>query len=173
MAEAVVLATRDASDRLQTMARYFTFDQRPRSEYAAVETAMSMVCGSGDPVALGDERVGRALDRPFAAVVKGHPSGVRFPEVARTAGKLLEGRLVLARLRQEFNLPVTRLVNLGRRGPYHMDLNGMDLHGEPRGPFDIHELPARSDYVVSDYPCLWSHDHEARDTDPGPAGQEM
>ncbi len=42
MGEAVVLATRDASNRLETTARHFIFNHRPRSEYAAVETALGV-----------------------------------------------------------------------------------------------------------------------------------
>ena len=161
MGEAVVLATRDASNRLETTARHFIFNHRPQSEYAAVETALGMAHCDGDKsVTLGNERIGQALDLPFGAVVEGHPSGVRFQSVVRTAGQLQKGRLVLAQLRNAIDLPITRLANLGRRGPYHMDLNGMN-RDEPRGPFDIHELSARSDYTVSDYPCLWSHNHAA------------
>ena len=161
MAEAMVLATRSTSDGLRETARYFMFDRRPQFEFAAAETALAMVvCGSDESVTLGNERVGWALDLPFAPVVEGHPSSVRFQGVVRTAGQLSKGRLALARLGEAFDLPVTRLAHLGQRGPYHMDLNGMN-HDAPRGPFDIHHLPARSDYAVSDYPALWHHDHAA------------
>ena len=158
MAEAVVLATRDASDCLQTTARHFILDHRPQFEFAAVEIARAMAYSGDEHIRLGHENVGRVSDVPFAAVATGHPSGVHFPGVVRTATVLSEGRLALTRMKPEFDLPVTRLANLGLRGPYHMDLNGMDRN-KPRGPFDIHNLPARSNYVVSDYPCLWAHDH--------------
>ncbi len=161
MAEAVVLATRDESEQSDSTARYFILNDRPESEYLAVETALAVARAERDkPFRLGDSAVGWAFDLPFAATGDGHPSGVRFPTVIRTVRKLQEGRFSLVRMRKEFDLPITRLSSVGARGPYHMDLDGM-ANDAPRGPFDIRKLSNRSDFALSDYPCLWSHEHAA------------
>lgn len=161
MAEAVVLATRDDSNHEESKARYFLLNDRPDYEYEAVELALTMSTSEPDRrFRLGDASVGWAFDLPFAAAGDGHPSGVRFPAVIRAVRHLQGGRLSLVRMRQEFDLPMTRLSKLGVRGPYHMDLDGM-ANDAPRGPFDVRKLSDRSQFAACDYPCLWSHEHAA------------
>ena len=161
MAEAVVLATRDASAHMESTARYFMLNDRPESEYEAVELALAMSrSNNNEGFRLGDSRVGWTFDLPFSVAGEGHPSGLRLPTVIRTVRSLQGGRLLLARMRTAFDLPIVRLSSLGVRGPYHMDLDGM-TNDAPRGPFDVRKLQNRDDFALSDYPCLWSHDHAA------------
>jgi hypothetical protein len=60
------------------------------------------------------------------------------------------------------SVPVVRLGNLARRGPYHLDIRGTEIAGGAvRGPFDIKPIGAKTSVT---YPALWAHAAEREHT---------
>ncbi len=157
MAEALVIATRRTSAQssdLDTL--WVNLTRRPASTAEAVEIARALPPSSSyvaGLVQVGADRVGCYIRAPLD---EGGCSQVAEPDVASTALALGFSTLRLPRI-EPINVPIVKLWDLGYPGLYHMDINGKQTDGTPRGPFDIHTLPAGR---VASYPVLWSHDHK-------------
>ncbi len=82
-------------------------------------------------------------------------AGVRNPDLAGTMLALGGGALRLLRRKHAFDVPMTRLCELGERGPLDRDVVGRDSHGSPRGPWDMVDL-AEAEKPPT-YPALWAH----------------
>ena len=98
---------------------------------------------------VGDrETIGTYIRAPLT---QGGCASLRETTLAATAMKLEKGMLGLP---QGYAAPLstTPLGSLGERGLYHMDINGKDSKGGPRGPFNI--IPIQG---VPQYPVLWNH----------------
>ena len=93
----------------------------------------------------------------------GKCASIVHPDLVETVRDLLIGRLTLPpQSKNTHTLPVTALRELGERGMYHADINGInksprdddDTHDSFRGPFDI--VPLSTDAPT--YPALWGHE---------------
>ena len=82
-------------------------------------------------------------------------AGVGNPEIAGALVALSAGKLLLPRQDGSFDVPMTPLSQLGRRGPIHRDLTGRDPQGSPRGPWDMVDLGDAE--TPPTYPALWAH----------------
>ena len=170
MAEAIIVATRTTDTftmgepRSNDTATYAVLHDRPASLLEALETARSVQSVRGQPGArpllVGDNRIGWLTEADFGPGARGHPAGVRSPDVADAARSLAAGEsLRLPRVRAQA-LRTVALSSLGNRGPYHLDING-DPPGPskpPRGPFDVSTID-RSKHSQASWPILWSHAH--------------
>ncbi|MXZ79649.1 MAG: hypothetical protein F4Z06_15410 [Acidimicrobiia bacterium] len=171
MAEAVVIATRRSipTDPDKGRARYLCLLRRPATNPDGIDLARLAKPGGefDDP---GGSYSGFAVSGLFTEHGGGHPSGVEDAELCVIAGNLLEGHLRLPGVATLADIPIVPMSYLGRRGPYHLDINA----GGGRGPFEvvpptkgwIKETPfsakeeIRSGHMESIYPALWSHDSE-------------
>ena len=95
----------------------------------------------------------------------GKCASIAHTELVETVQALHAGALRLPRMRDARRIPMASLGDLGTRGMYHLDINGLNRkpsdwrdgdRGSFRGPFDI--VPVSSDAPT--YPALWSHDAE-------------
>ena len=130
--------------------------RRPRSITEAVEMARAIGASIGSPTAtqveVGDDRVGFVLS---GRITDGGLAAIAEPDVTRAALGLMEGLLRLARS-QDIPIAVARLAEIGRPGPVHRDVNGVDkITRQYRGPFDIGPLERGK---TASYPVLWAHD---------------
>ncbi len=130
--------------------------RRPRSITEAVEMARAIDASIGSPTAtqveVGDDRVGFVLS---GRITDGGLAAIAEPDVTRAALGLMEGLLRLARS-QDIPIAVARLAEIGRPGPVHRDVNGVDkITRQYRGPFDIEPLERGK---TASYPALWAHD---------------
>ena len=169
MAEAIIVATKRAepcppSKRNEIFppvdGGIVILDDCPPTVPQAVELARLIpdVPATGrSRLTLGTAQVGWADRNQIGTDTAGHPSGVDNPDLARTAAAIETGELALPR-HEPLPLSVTRLADLGNRGPVHRDLNGLEK-GNYRGPFDIEQLANRQEYRASSWPVLWWHDH--------------
>ncbi len=82
-------------------------------------------------------------------------AGVGNPELAATMLALADGGLRLPRRSDTFRLPVTRLSELGERGPIDRDIDGRNSDGSPRGPWDMVDLVDAESPPT--WPALWAH----------------
>ncbi len=157
MAEVLIIATRrQAIDEARAgEVLYVNLSERPSSLVDAVEIARSVVRiapaklnGSLD---VGEARVGSFIR---ASLVDGGCAGIVETDLAACGLALGAGRFVLPQLGDIEDVPVTRLGELGSRGPYHLDIRGR----VPRGPFDVVSLEENDDWRAVTYPMLWAHD---------------
>ena len=130
--------------------------RRPRSITDAVEVARAIDMAIGSPMAtqveVGDDRVGFVLS---GRITDGGLAAIAEPDVTRAALGLMEGVLRLAR-REDIQVTVARLGEIGGPGPVHRDVNGTDKNTrQHRGPFDIEPLERGK---TASYPVLWAHD---------------
>ena len=130
--------------------------RRPRTITEAVEAARAIDACTGAPtskqVDVGDDRIGFVLS---GGIADGGLAAIAEPDVARAALALDEGLLRLART-EDLAIAITGLGEIGRPGPVHRDVNGVDKGTKAyRGPFDIEPL-ARG--RTASYPVLWAHD---------------
>ncbi len=169
MAEVLVVARKkpatDSADsaEVRTTADWVALRERPRSQMAAEETArrISLAVARRPPpetIHLGEEVLARSIQAPVRA---GGCAAVSDFSVARTALSLESGVLRLPGADEEVPLPIAPLAEIGRKGPIHRDLSGLDPDGRYRGPFDL--APASvGEYPT--YPMLWSHAAEKEST---------
>lgn len=83
-------------------------------------------------------------------------AGVRDVDVVKFSCAISNGKLQLPVSTKIFDLPVTKLENLGDRGIYFRDIDGpqMSKDGKKRGPFDLEDIKADT---VPSFPMLWAH----------------
>ena len=75
---------------------------------------------------------------------------VRDSDISRFALRLSQGFLRLPGQNDDLNVPMVRLEELGKRGPYHQDINGPSA-----GLFNVVDLVPG---VTPTHPVLWAHD---------------
>ena len=163
MAEVLVVArkrsrTEAESSDLRTTASWVALRGRPRSEMEAEEVARRLAdTGASDErcrsVLAGESVLAQVIEAPVRA---GGCAQVSDLSVAETALALEDGALRLpGRSEEEEALPMTVLSEVGKKGPLHRDINGLNTDGTYRGPFDI--LPTAVEEVPT-WPVLWSHE---------------
>ncbi len=59
------------------------------------------------------------------------------------------------------NVQMTTVADIGKTGPYHLDVSKRYSNGIIRGPFEVRSLQAN---VVPTYPILWAHDADRERT---------
>jgi len=112
----------------------------------------------GTPLHFGDDLIGYAIDAPLAPEGPWQLARILDGSLAQTAYQLSSSGLVwLPGLNQRSARPVfiSTLSQIGKVGPYHMDINANTSTGGIRGPFQIETLKTK---VAPTYPVLWSHD---------------
>lgn len=161
MAEVLIIATRCGPDEEPDPCRvlYVNLHERPANLVEAVEIARRITGIASEsedrrsgPVDIGCAQVG---DFIRAGISDGGCAGSAEPDLAAAAGSLANGRLWLRRLGTISDVSLTTLGELGSRGPYHLDIRGLQADKTtPRGPFDIVSV---TDWRAATYPALWAH----------------
>ena len=186
MAEALIVATK-ASDaqngtKRTTRAVYVSLHRRPASLLEALETARAIrnTRAASHPKILSiasessrgrrtRQEIGWLMEAEFVPEARGHPAGVINRPVATTAQSMTAGTLNLPpQSKKSPPVPLVRLETLGRRGWYHIDINGKPEGSSqrPRGPFEPPpkkpkgEADNRSNWKSFERPTLWWHNHK-------------
>ena len=167
MAECLIVARKLwPGEQSSGRALFLSMPRRPNrlSESDAVFKAIQSIGQSrrledgpygGTPVRVGEDISGESLTAPI------HKDGeawgtARLHDIAlaQTAYAVSLGRLELPGEQGGRTLPIKPLGEFGKRGLYHLDINGT----LPRGPFDL-DNPS----PTATYPTLWNH-HAERET---------
>ena len=138
MAECLVVATRAMRRRSPSSiptVRFANLERRPRTLLEAHESARKIQRGLGIEGTFRDSGA----------------AGIQDADVGDVLTALRGGVLNLPTSPEEYQLPITEMANLAKRGLYHMDINGTG----GRGAFDIRGGLGRG---VPTYPVLWKHD---------------
>ena len=160
MAECLVLATKrpDRNGNGPKVTSFSNLDRRPRSLLEAQVVAKGLRIAK-DKVrhrAASTCTFGATAHRDRSSTIAGSiygggAAGVRDSTISPVAQALNEGRLLLPRQEQAFEISLVPLKEVADRGLYHMDINGTP----PRGAFDIRK-PYDGEFPT--YPVLWAHD---------------
>ena len=158
MAECLIIATK--GERANTGRGIFvSLYRRPSGELEALAIAdeihrlkdiRKLEDGpiSGNPIRIGDEIVGAALNSPLMSLNAAWPvSRIKDMTVVQLAYELANGKLWLPRQLEPLGMPICRLGEIGTVGFVSADIHG----GGRRGAFDI-EMGCPD---TIDYPCLW------------------
>lgn len=169
MAESMIIGTKaeEPADRLISVSLY----RRPASSLEGAEISREIVrlidMGAarriedgplgGTDIMVGSEKIGELISAPTAP----DPwplSRIRDHSVAQTAYQLHRAAVWLPGALEAAldNAPICPLSELGKPGPYHLDVSGTGLSGgAPRGPF---ELKATLNPGSVSFPVLKAHD---------------
>ena len=159
LGEVLIIATRAEVENSETpTVTYVNLKSRPDSILEAFEFARIISDIEKDSLK-GAIRLG---DNPsFGQYIRsssgfnGYP-GIWDVDLAEAANDLDSGFLNLPRQANKFELPLTRLEELGQRGVYCLDINGQERLGTglQRGPFNVVEPDPGK---IMTYPILWAH----------------
>lgn len=171
MGEVLVIARRrgGAADADREAAHapvsFVALRERPRSgaEAAALATAIRAAEQEGNTrIMLGNDVHGVLVRGTWD---DGKCASIAYPEIVEAVQALQAGTLRLPRMKNVRPIPMASLGDLGTRGMYHLDINGLNKkpsdwrdgeRGSFRGPFEIVHLSSDA----PTYPALWSHDAE-------------
>ena len=167
MGEVLVIARRSRRTRrkatVEDPVMFVALRRRPASGAEAAALAVAIRTAEQERrsrVVLGDDLWGTLAPGTWD---DGKCASIVHPDLFETVRSLLTGRLTLPpQSKNTHTVPVTALRELGERGMYHADINGINKsprHGDGshdsfRGPFDI--VPLSTDTPT--YPALWGHE---------------
>ena len=165
MAE-TLLVFRKSSQKSAGRGIFVSLTRRPNSEIEAMQIArtisdivarprlMSMDDGpfGGDPLVIGEERLGEMIEGPLASDLPWTPAGISDFSIVQTAYQVARGKLWLPRLQiQDAEvIPVCTFDEVCRIGPTDNNIVGSGS----QTAFDRE----KSVTLASTYPMLWSHD---------------
>ena len=167
MGEVLVISSRLRRTRRKATAEdpvtFVALRRRPASGAEAVALAVAIRAAERERrsrVVLGDDLWGTIAPGTWD---DGKCASIVHPDLVEIVRGLLTGRLTLPpQSKNTHTIPVTALRELGERGMYHADINGINKsprhgnssHDSFRGPFDI--VPLSTDTPT--YPALWGHE---------------
>ncbi len=159
MGEVLLVGRKRAAPGVKGPALFANLLRRPGSPVEAVEAARS-IRARLDPdapasgwLSAGEVHLGSYVKD---SLTDSGAAGVANPRLAATMRELIGGSFRPPRQAKAVSIPMTALGELGKRGPVHRDINGVQPDGAPRGPFDIAGLDAAEQPPT--YPVLWGHD---------------
>ncbi|MDE0357109.1 MAG: hypothetical protein OXN92_05145 [Gammaproteobacteria bacterium] len=159
MAEVLLVARkRRAGDSATRSTLFANLKRRPKSLLEATDVARAIRQTLRDAertgwLLVGDSSVAGSYVRDRLSSTGA--VGIRNPDLASTMLALTEGGLKLPRRKEALDVPITRLSELGNRGPIDRDLVGRDSQGSPRGPWDM--VGYAEAETPPTYPALWAH----------------
>lgn len=112
----------------------------------------------GSLLYFGEQAIGYAMDAPLPEKGPWNLARIRDGSLAQAAYHLATGSGVwLPGMAERIAMPVpvSTVRDVGKVGPYHMDINGDTPDGRIRGPFRVEGIETRG---APTYPVLWAHD---------------
>jgi len=118
----------------------------------------------GSPIYFGNEIAGQAINAPLPR--SGSWKLVRIVDLslAQTAYQLTNRKKIWLPTQQSsdaIDIQMTTVADIGKTGPYHLDVSKRYSNGKIRGPFEIRDLQGN---MVPTYPVLWAHDADRERT---------
>ncbi|MYE25758.1 MAG: hypothetical protein F4X87_00785 [Chloroflexi bacterium] len=112
----------------------------------------------GTQITLGNEIVGQAIDAPLPKSGSWKLGRIADFSLAQSAYQLSSKSVIWLPAQQSsdsLKIQMTAVADIGKTGPYHLDVSKRYSDGTIRGPFEIGTLQKD---VHPSYPILWAHD---------------
>ena len=120
--------------------------------------------GGGSAIYFGKERVGQAIDAPLPRSGSWKLARIADLSIAQSAYQLANRMTIWLPTQQSSDskeIQMTTVADIGKIGPYHLDVSKRYSNGKIRGPFEIRSLQGN---IVPTYPILWAHDADRERT---------
>ncbi len=120
--------------------------------------------GGGSAIYFGKERVGQAIDAPLPRSGSWKLARIADLSIAQSAYQLANRKTIWLPTQQSSDskeIKMTTVADIGKIGPYHLDVSKRYSNGKIRGPFEIRSLQGN---IVPTYPILWAHDADRERT---------
>ena len=119
--------------------------------------------GGGSAIYFGKERVGQAIDAPIPRSGSWKLARIADLSIAQSAYQLANRKSIWLPTQQSSakEIQMATVADIGKIGPYHLDVSKRYSNGKIRGPFEIRSLQGN---VVPTYPILWAHDADRERT---------
>jgi len=105
----------------------------------------------------GDDIIGYAMDAPLPKEGPWNLARIKDGALAQICYQMTANSLVWlpsTTRNVAISIPISVVSQVGKVGPYHMDINGNTPDGGIRGPFRVEDLNAKA---APTYPILWTH----------------
>ena len=112
----------------------------------------------GSAIYVGNEIVGQAIDAPLPHSGSWKLARIADLSLAQSAYQLAIRNKIWLPTQQSsdsIEIQMTKIADIGKTGPYHLDVSKRYSSGNIRGPFEIRSLQGN---IVPTYPILWAHD---------------
>lgn len=112
----------------------------------------------GTQIILGNEIVGHAIDAPLPKSGSWKLGRIADFSLAQSAYQLSNQSVIWLPTQQSYDsikIPMATVADIGKTGPYHLDVSKCYSDGTIRGPFEIRTLQKD---IYPSYPILWAHD---------------
>ncbi|MCY3865285.1 MAG: hypothetical protein OXG68_07570 [Chloroflexi bacterium] len=118
----------------------------------------------GSPIYFGNEIVGQAIDAPLPRSGSWKLARIVDLSLAQSAYQLANRKRIWLPTQQSsdaIEIRMTSVADIGKTGPYHLDVSKRYSNGHIRGPFEVKSLQGN---VVPTYPVLWAHNADRERT---------
>ena len=118
----------------------------------------------GSAIYFGGDIVAQAIDAPLPNSGSWKLARIADFSLAQSAYQLSSLKkiwLPTQHSSDSINVQMTTVADIGKTGPYHLDVSKRYSNGIIRGPFEVRSLQAN---VVPTYPILWAHDADRERT---------
>ncbi len=112
----------------------------------------------GSAINFGRDIIGQAIDAPLPHSGSWKLARIADLSLAQSAYQLSNRRniwLPTQQLADSIEIKMSTVADIGKTGPYHLDVSKQYSNGTIRGPFEIRALQGN---VYPTYPILWAHD---------------
>ncbi len=118
----------------------------------------------GSAIYFGNEVVGQAIDAPLPRSGSWNLARIVDLSLAQSAYQMANRKRIWLPSQQSsdsIEIQVKTIADIGKTGPYHLDVSKRYRNGKIRGPFEIQNLQGD---IVPTYPILWAHDADRERT---------
>ncbi len=118
----------------------------------------------GNAIYFGAEIAGQAIDAPLPSSGSWKLARTVDLSLAQSAYQLANRKRIWLPMQQfsdSIEIQMTAITDIGKTGPYHLDVSKRYSNGTIRGPFEVRSLQANT---VPTYPILWAHDADRERT---------
>ncbi|MFH1639763.1 MAG: hypothetical protein ABIB93_05580, partial [Chloroflexota bacterium] len=171
MAECLVIGRKVGQSSRSDRATFVVLNERPSSTMTGLIAAVQirrlqerklrkLEDGpvGGSLFHFGDDVIGYAMDAPLPEEGSYNLARIKDSALAQVAYQMANNGFIwlpgVAR-KSTIAVSISTVSEIGKVGPYHMDINANTPDGGIRGPFHIEPLKAGS---APTYPVLWAHD---------------
>jgi len=171
MGECLVIGRKSKSENKR--ATFIVLNERPSSSIIGASAAVQinhLRAGKlrrledgpvgGSLMHFGDDTIGYVINAALPEDGPWNLARIKDAALAQVAYQMTKcGLIWLPGMIKSSAIPVSisTIANIGKVGPYHMDINGNTPDGGIRGPFQVESLKTKA---APTYPILWSHDSE-------------